>query len=243
MPSHIVQRRATEAEQAFLRKTHAEAPTTARRRKLGIENALVMWASSLLAIVAIWAGSAWLVRKLFDLDFGLRSPVGMWIWGIAIPLTAIYSVVSSVRWVAGWKDYRPLLQADIDAAQVAEEHYVFTAAKRFQESEYGGFIYFFRTADDKVFTLFDHESQDLGAQGGDPLKSSFVPMSSLIMVKAPQSDWVINKNFSGEVMEAGDPTELVLSPKNWPESERYCTIPWAELDAIAGGGESSAVHG
>lgn len=243
MPSHVVQRAATEVEQVFLRKTHADAPTTAHRLKQGIENALVLWAVSLLGIAVVWAGSAWLVRKLFDLDFGLRSPVGMWIWGIAIPLTALYSVVSSVRWVSGWKDYRPLLQADIDAAQVAEEHYVFTAAKRFQESEYGGFIYFLRTTDDKVFTLFDHESQDLGAQGGDPLKSSFVPRSSLMMVKAPRSDWVISKNFSGEVLDAGGAVELVLSPKNWPESERYCTIPWADLDAKAGGIEGSADHG
>jgi len=243
MPSHIIPRPATEAEQSFLRETYAKAPTTARRRKMGIENALVMWASSLLTTVVIWLGIAWLARKLFDADFGIRSPVAIWIWGIAIFLTAVFAVVSSVRWISAWKDHRPLLQADIDASQVAEEHYVFTAAKRFQESEYGGFIYFLRTADDKVFTLFDHESQDLGAQGGDPLKSSFVPRSSLIMVKAPKSDWVISKNFSGEVLEAGDPIELVLSPKEWPESERYCKIPWAELDAKLGGGEGSTAHG
>lgn len=241
MPSHIIQRPATEAEQAFLRETYAKAPTTARRRKLGIENALVMWASSLLAIVVIWLGIAWLARKLFDVDFGLRSSAAVWIWGAAILLTAIFAIISSVRWILDWKDHRPLLQADIDAAQVAEEHYLFTAAKRFQESEYGGFIYFLRTADYKVFTLFDHESQDLGAQGGDPLKSSFVPRSSLIMVKAPRSDWVISKSFSGEVLEAGNPIELVLSPKEWPESERYCDIPWAELEARAGAREGSVV--
>ena len=243
MPSHVIQRPATEAEQTFLRETYAKAPTTARRRKLGIENALVMWASSLLVIVVIWLGMAWLARKLFDADVGLRSSAAVWIWGVAILLTGIFAAISSVRWVLDWKDHRPLLQADIDAARVAEEHYVFTAAKRFQESEYGGFIYFLRTADEKVFTLFDHESQDLGAQGSDPLKSSFFPRSSLIMVKAPRSDWVISKNFSGEMLEAGDPIELVLSPKEWPESERYCDIPWVELEAKLGGGEDPATHG
>src|SRR5215207_3040866 len=137
MPSRIVQRPATEAEQTFLRETFARAPTTARRWKEGIENALVMWASSLLATVVIWLGFAWLARKLFDADFGMRSPAAIWIWGVAILLTGIFAVISSVRWISGWKDYRPELQADIDAALVAEEHYVFTAAKRFQESEYG----------------------------------------------------------------------------------------------------------
>lgn len=243
MPSHIVQRLATEAEQAFLRKTHAEAPTTARRRKLGIENALVLWAASLLATVVIWLVVSWLARRLFDADFGLRSPAAIWIWGAAILLTAVFAVVSSVRWISSWKDHRPLLQADIDAAQVAEEHYVFTAAKRFQEPEHGGLIYFLRTADDKVFTLFDHESQDLGAQDGDPLKSSFVPRTSLIMVKAPQSDWVISKHFSGEVLQAGDPADLDLDPKDWPESESYCHIPWAELEARLGAAGGAAVHG
>lgn len=235
MPSRIVQRPATEAEQTFLRETLAKAPTAARRWKQGVENALVMWAASLLATVVIWLGFAWLARKLSDADFGTRGPAAIWIWGVAILLTAVFAVVSSVRWISGWKDYRPELQADIDAALVAEEHYVFIEAKRFQEQEHGGFIYFLRTVDNKVFTLFDHESQDLALQGDDPLKSRFVPKSALVMVKAPRADWVISKNFSGEVLEAGETMDLDLDPKEWPESESYCNIPWAELEARAGG--------
>lgn len=234
MPSRIVQRPATEAEQSFLRETLAKAPTTARRWKEGIENALVLWATSLLGIVVIWLVAAWLGRKLLDAEFGWRSPAELWIWGIAIALTGINAIVSSVRWIAAWKDYRPLLQADIDEAQVAEEHYAFTEARRFQEPEHGGLIYFLRTSDDKVFTLLDHESQDLAIDEDAPLKSSFVPKSTLVMVKAPRADWVISKNFSGEVLEAGDPADLDLDPKDWPEFERYCDIPWAELDARVG---------
>jgi hypothetical protein len=236
MPSHTIQRPVTEAEQAFLRETLARAPTAIRRWKRGVENALVLWAVSLLAIFIAWLALAWLARKLLDVDFGLHSSAALWVPGIAIPLTAVYAMVSSVRWIAGWQDYRPLLQADIDEAQVAEEHYAFTEAKRFQEPEHGGLVYFFRTADNKVFTLFDHESQDLALQGGDPLKSSFVPKSALVMVKAPRADWVISKRFSGELLDAGDPVELDLDPKDWPESECYCEIPWAELEARARAG-------
>ena len=34
-------------------------------------------------------------------------------------------------------------------------------------------MYFLRTADDKVLTLFDYESQELGANGKDPLQVNF----------------------------------------------------------------------
>jgi hypothetical protein len=126
------------------------------------------------------------------------------------------------------------LVADISGAQVAEEHYVLTAAKRFQEPEHGGLIYFLRTAEDKVLTLYDHESQDLGVQGGEPLKSSFRPKTELVMVRAPQTALVIDKAFSGEVLEAGDPIVLVVPPNEWPETESYCDIPWTELEARLG---------
>jgi len=243
MPSHIIRRPATEDELAFLHKTLANAASTARRWKRGAGNALILWAVSLPAVVAAWLALAWLARKLLDADFGLHSSAAPWVLGIAVPLTAIYAIVSSARWVAAGEDYRPQLQADIDGAQVAEEHYVFTDAKRFQEPEHGGLIYFLRTSDDKVFTLFDHESQDLALQGNDPLKSRFAPRTALVMVKAPRADWVISQHFSGEVLKAGDPVELELDPKDWPESECYCDIPWAELEARAGGSGGPAVHG
>lgn len=234
MHSHVVQRRATEAEQASLKKILANAATTGHRWKRGIENALVLWAVSLLGLVVIWLAFAWLGRKLFEVEFGLHSFAMIWLLGVATPLCAVYAAVSSVRWIKAWPDYRPQLRADIEEARVSEEHYVFTEAVRFQDPEHGGLIYFFHTTEDKVLTLFDHESQDLGTQEGDPLRSSFMPQSRLVMVRAPRTALVISKAFSGETLEVSDPIELAVAPEDWPESESYCNIPWTKLKARLG---------
>lgn len=242
MPSRVIQRVATSAELAFLKRTLRDAPTNARRWKQGAENALVLWAVSLLGLVVTWLASAWVVCKLFSVDFGFHSPAAVWVLGIGTPICAFYAGMSSTRWIRSWKDYRPLLQADIAARQVIEEHYSLTSAKRFQEPEHGGLIYFFRTAEDKVLTLFDHESQDLGVQGGNPLESSFAPRSELVMVRAPKTGFVIDKAFAGARLEAGEPVEISVGPEQWPESECYVSIPWPELELRLGAEQSKALN-
>lgn len=234
MPTRVIQRPATPSELEFLTDLQRNSPTTGRRWRLGILNALLVWAGSMLGIVVIWLAVAWVSRRTGNAEFGLSSPVAWWVVAIATPLSAIYATVSSVRWAKGWKDQRPQFRADIDGARVDEEHYAFTAAKRFQEPEHGGLIYFLRTTEDRVLTLFDHESQDLGAQEQDPLSSSFRPMSALVMVRAPKTGFVVEKNFAGTPLEAGDPVALDLEPKLWPETECYCNIPWAELESRLG---------
>ena len=234
MSSHVLQREATEAERAALQLLLGNAATPFRRWKIGAGNAIVMFAASLLGVVIVWMVLAWLAGKLFNVEYGLNSPVAIWVLGVAIPLCAGYAIVSSVGWIRTWHDYRPELRTDVDKALVDEEHYVFQEAKRFQEQEHGGLFYFFRTADDRVFTLFDHESQDFGSQEEDPLKSSFKPMSQLVLVRAPQTRFVVSSTFSGFPLESGDPIDLVLDPEEWPESESYCAIPWFELESRLG---------
>ena len=236
MPSRVVIRTATEAEIEFLKEILRNAATTGRRWRQGAENALVLWATSLLGLVILWLGSAWLARKLFTVDYGAHSAAAVWVLGIGTPACAIYAAISSTRWIKAWKDHRPFIQADISAGQVAEEHYAFTSARRFQEPEHGGLMYFFRTTDDKVLALFDHESQDLAVQEEDPLRSTFKPKSNLVMVRAPKTGYVISKAFSGTQLEVGDPIELSVGPKHWPESESYVDIPWSELVARFGSG-------
>jgi len=77
--------------------------------------------------------------------------------------------------------------------------------------------------------------QDLGAQGGDPLSSGFQPMTNLLMVRAPRTQWVLDKRFSGRPLDCGPPLPLTLDPRFWPESEEYCEIPWGELRARLSG--------
>lgn len=210
------------------------APTTARRWRDGVENAVVLWATSLLLLVVVWVICAWLVRQSLGVDYGWRSAASPWILGISTVLCALLAVISSVRWVKGWKDIRPGLRDDLAAAQVVEEHYLFDAAKRFQEPEHGGLMYFLHTTDDRVLTLFDHESQNLGVREKDPLASSFRPTSKLIMVRAPVTGLVISMAFENEPLDAGEPVELAVPPEQWPETEQYCGIPWSRLKTALG---------
>jgi hypothetical protein len=62
------------------------------------------------------------------------------------------------------------------------------------------------------------------------LKSDFDPRSELLIVRAPKTGFVISKQFPGASLDVGDPHELVIEPKLWPETEAYCDIPWDELE-------------
>lgn len=234
MPTLVTQRQATDEELECLANMLRDAPTSFQRFKQGVENAVVLWAVTSLCFVVIWSAIAWVAGKVAGVQCGLSSSVGVWAVIVVIPLCGIYAAISSVRWVRSWKDYRPLMQADLDAGQVQEERYAFTAAKRFQEPEHGGLLYFLHTVEGKVFTMFDSESQDLGIYEQDPLTSSFRPRSELVMVRSPNTGFVIRQTFSGEPLELGPPLEIEANPKDWPESETYCDIPWADLESRLG---------
>lgn len=218
------------SERDFLKDALNRAPTTRKRFAQGVQNALVVWGASLLAFCLVWALLAWLVRILAHRDFGWHSPAAPWMFAIGIAVCALMAVVSSVRWVRGWRDVRPFLRADLAGGRVVEEKCQFNAAKRLQEKEYGGLIYFLRTPDERVFVLYDHESQDLGVNDGDPLASSFQPRTELVIVRAPNTGYVIAREFTGAPLEPGDPYDLLVSPKQWPSSETWCDVPWHELE-------------
>lgn len=189
------------------------------------------WAGSVLIVFVVWLSVAWPARLMGGLDVGLQSPYAPWIFVLGVPLCAAYALVSTVLSMRQRRDLRPALRADLDNGNATEESYRFTAARRFQEPEHGGLIYFLHTDDDRVFVLYDTESQDLGARGANPLTSRFAPKSELRVVRAPSSAIVLGKSFAGEVLDAGEPLELGLPPKEWPESEAYYDVPWTELEA------------
>jgi hypothetical protein len=239
MPTRTTERPMTNIERESIQEMLQRAATPARRRRQGIENAFVTWAALMLALTLAWLGLAWIARNVFNLEVGWRSSAALWIVGVGALISAIIALRSTVRWMKQWTDHRPLIRADLDAGLVSDEHYAFTGAKRFQESEYGGLIYFFRTDDGQVLTVYDSESQDLGASGEDPLKSRFVPRVELVMVRAPKSGLVLDKRFSGTPFDTGNPVEIVVNPRDWPESEQYCMIPWDDLESRLGGTQSS----
>jgi hypothetical protein len=235
MPSKTTERVATVAELERLREMLRTAPGKAHAWKQGAENALVLWAVLMLGLVLAWQGLAWAARRLFHVQIGWASAGSLWVIAIGAAVCASYAVISSYRWVKGWRhDYRPALREDVENGRISEEQYNFIAAKRFQEPEHGGLMYFMRTEDGRVFTLYDRESQNRGVQDEDPLKSSFQPYSQLLIMRAPRTRFILNTVFSGAPLDAGALVPLAVDPKKWPEAEEYCDIPWEELNRRLG---------
>lgn len=193
----------------------------------GFGSAAILWVMLLVA----WLAVAWAVWIAFDAEIGLHSVAADWM----IPLTGFAAATCIfglfIFFTRSRKDGGASLKADIEADRVIEEEYELTAAKRMQEREHGGLIYFLRTVDDEVLVLYDPESQQLGVLEKDPLNSSFRPCNRLIMVRAPQTRYVIDKVFSGEPLDPGAPLDLTASPKRWPEDEEFCDVAWEDLEA------------
>lgn len=220
----------SETERESIRQILKRSPNSATRWKRGAENALVSWAVTTLLFVFASGFIAWLARKAFHAEIGLHTTGAIWVIVLGTLGCALYAIISSVRWIKKWPDARKDYQADLEGGQVIEETYEFTAAKRFQEPEHGGLFYFLRTTDDKVFVLWDYESQNHGVQDENPLNGKFQPRTELLIIRAPKSDIVIDRRMSGDVLDAGEPHALSVGPKSWPEDEACCKIPWEELE-------------
>ncbi len=190
----------------------------------------MIWVVTAVLFFFAWTIIAWLAHTAFQIEIGKNSPAAKWVLAMGVLGSALIAIISSIRWVKKWPDARKDYQADLEDGQVIEESYEFTAAKRFEEPEHGGLFYFLRTIDDKVFVLFDYESQNLGAQGENPLNSKFQPKTELLIIRAPKSGIVIDRRISGDVLNAGELHVLSVDPKSWPEDEAYCKIPWDELE-------------
>jgi hypothetical protein len=210
------------------------AEATRGRIASAARSALVVWAGTALIVFTVWLSLAWPVRLMGGKDVGLQSGYAPWVFGVGVPLCALYALLSTLRAFKHRPDLRKLLQADLDHGDVVEESYRLTGAKRFQEPEHGGLLYFLHTADDRVLVIYDAESRDLGVRGKNPLTSGFRPRTQLSMVRAPMSRVLLSESFTGEPLDAGEPIELAAPPKDWPESGAYCDIAWMALEQRLG---------
>jgi hypothetical protein len=223
----------TPAERVQLEETVAKYPDPRKRAVRGI---FMTWLVFLSGFGVAWFIVVVIGRAAFHARLGPTSPAGLWVAVVGALVCAGLAWSSTARWMRNWKDLRPLLARDLAAGLVAEERLRFTEARRFQEPEHGGLMYFLHTVDDRVFVVFDHESQDLGVDGKDPLASSFHPQEELVLVGAPASGVVLSSVFSGARLETAPPHELALPPDRWPDFDAFCGIPWADLDRTLSGG-------
>ncbi len=230
MSNRKTKRPISEAEQEFLKEVLKNAKTSARCWKIASVNSVLYYSLSVLAFVVVWRVIAWVAQATLGIEIGWHSPGAVWIAALGAVACVPPAIISSVRWLKSQDDLRPGLRVDLEKGLVIEEAYEFTATKRFQEPEHGGLIYFLRTTEDKVLVLFDHESQELGAQGGNPLNSKFQPRKELLIVRAPQTGVVISRLFSGAALDAGEPLEISVEPQTWPEPGTYCKYRWDELE-------------
>lgn len=231
MPASVSERPMSSEERRYLQDRIDRMPTpfTELRRDAGV--LISGWVGLTALLIAAWLALAWLVGATTGLDFGLGSAVAGWAMPLAAAASAAYLFVELGRPTKHRKKFRRSLLADLAAGRIVEEHYAFAEALRMQEQEHGGLIYFLRCADDAVLTHYDHESQDIGVQRGDPLTSSFRPCRRLTMVRAPASGLVIAKNFAGEALNAGEPLDLMAPPEKWPDDEALCAVRWQNLEA------------
>ncbi len=189
------------------------------------------WVSLILAFILLWALVAWLGRLLFDIDFGWDSSWAPLIWILAIGLNTGWIGYYLVREIYSKSKSRQSIIADLEANEVKEYKLELIAAKRLQEPEHGGLIYFLLTDEQKVFVVYDYESQDLGVDGANPLESSLQPGNELTIVRAPKSGLVLCRHFAGSPLTLDAPRTITVKPHLWPESEEYCDTPWTELEA------------
>lgn len=226
MPKESKSRAMTPEERSSLEEMLKEARAV-RPWKVAFTGFVATWVFSILLVLVVYRALSWLNLISFS-DLGVA---------ILIVVAGILSAAYMLRWVLSLKDNQAPMVRDLKGGVVAEESLEFDAAKRFQEPEHGGLLYFLRTAGNRVFVLYDYESQDLGAAGKDPLKSPFRARRYLRLARAPVSRVVLGQKLSGPELEIEATHQLGLPPDEWPESEEYCRISWDHLEKRLGATE------
>lgn len=227
MTPKSAQRPLSSEERAQLETFLKRAPSRFRN---AASNTLITWAVFTLLAVVAWGILAWMGRRFLHLEYGWQATGTLWALLLLLLATLAMACFSTNHWLKSWKDARPLVHSDLAGGMATEEHLCFTDIKRFQEPEHSGLIYFLRTEDHRVFVLYDHESQQLGVDDKNPLDSSFHPQERLLLVRAPNSRFVLGKTFSGRKLPLPPPIDMTAPPRIWPETEDFCAVPWEELD-------------
>lgn len=181
--------------------------------------ALLAAAGSGLIYLA-WRVMAWIAGTVSDMAWTARFEP--WVLPVGILASLAWSAAIFAKAWRRLRRGRAEVERDLAAGEVEELALVFDATQRLQEPEHGGLIYFLHTTDDRVFVLYDYDSQQRGVDGKDPLRSKFRPTRELLLVRAPASGRTLERRFSGERLPLAAPLPLDLPPEQWPEDETFC---------------------
>jgi hypothetical protein len=231
MPASINNRPFTELENIELQRVLNQLPARFARVKMAVANVVVLWAASLLATILVWWIISAAARAMLGASIGWNSDYGVAILSVCILLCGSYAGVSTYRWMRGRTDLVPQVRDDLAANRASEEHYEFSEAMRLQEPEHGGLLYFMKSSTGKTFVHYDTASQDLGAQGEEPLDSPFIPRAHLKIVRAPKSRIALSVEFAGPALPVTAPKELLAPPEEWPVPDEYCEVEWSRIES------------
>jgi hypothetical protein len=231
VPKQTTERPFTDDERAQLQRVLRSVPDDGKRRRIAVGQAVVVWAFGSLAAAVLWLVTAAIAKAVAGVSFGWSSPYVVHGLAACLLVSGAFAIASSLRWMKFNKSFAPVVEADLSRGIATVEDYEFSEARRFQEPEHGGLIYFLRSSNGRPYVLYDTESQNLGVQQKNPLDSSFVPHSGLRVVRAAGSRLVLSSEPSGSELPRDTPVPLTVAPAQWPEEDEYCTVAWDELEA------------
>ena len=88
-------------------------------------------------------------------------------------------------------------------------------------------IYLLRASDGRVFTLYDDDSANTEGSGARPTKLRLA--SQMTLLRFPVSG-TSNCTFTGTPLRKPRTRPLTAKPKDWPQPETFCDIPWDDLE-------------
>lgn len=221
----------TVGERQFLQEVLEKLPDKNTRCREAVENAIVMFFAILLGLLLVWLFISWVVNAVFATNIGFKSDFVLPVVGMLMLVSFIFSVKSTLKWMKSWVNLKPKIVEDLKSNQTQEQNLTIIDAKRFEEPEHGGLIYFLKVKGKlDSYVIYDNESQNLGAQGKEPFDSKFRVKRHLKIVTAPISQWIIESRFSGQEITIDETAEIWIHPKNWAEPDSWCNIPWDELE-------------
>jgi hypothetical protein len=216
----------TASERSALEEEIAKA-----RQRFSERNGMLFGPAFTLVLVLVGLGALirWGARMFFDYDLGLQSAATPWLLSAGVVFFALAIGSEVVKTFRRSRAVLGPLVADLSSETVEEKTLNIVDAMRFQEPEHGGFLYFLRTSDERVYVQFDYESQDLGVDGQDPMLSKYSPRTVLKIIRAPQSGHILASDFSGDPVRISQTKKLKAKPRKWPEPDTFCKIPWSRL--------------
>jgi hypothetical protein len=171
----------------------------------------------------------WFGWRFLGIDLGLHSAAAPWILGFSALALVLVVGPEVFKIVRRSKAATSAIEADFASGVVEDTTIRIVEAMRLQEPEHGGFLYFLRTADERVYVQFDYESQDLGVDGQDPESSNYLPRDTLKVVRTHREGRVLASGFTGEPIPIVHKGRLTSMPKHWPEPDTFCETPWEML--------------